>query len=74
MRYTEHWEEERTMETFRAFVRDAVVVGYMFVLRIGVPLLITLLLGSGLRKLLEEKQEAQQPTPREEPAPTKLQP
>lgn len=62
------------METFRAFVRDAVVIGYMFVLRIGVPLLITLLLGSGLQKMLEEKQEAPKPNPAEEPAPTKLQP
>jgi hypothetical protein len=62
------------METFRVFVRDAIVIGYMFVLRIGVPLLITLFIGSGLRKLLEEKQEAPEPTKANEPEPTRLGP
>ncbi len=63
-----------TMETLHVFVRDAAVIVSMFVLRIGVPLLITLLLGWGLRKLLEEKQEAPEPTQAEEPEPIKLRP
>ena len=62
------------METFRDFVRDTAVIGCMFALRIGVPLLITLLLGWGLRKWLEEKQEAPEPTKAEEPEPTRLRP
>jgi hypothetical protein len=38
-------------------VRDALVISYMFVLRIGVPILITLMLGAWLRRLLEEREE-----------------
>ncbi len=41
-----------------AIVRDVLVLGYMFVLRIGVPLLITLMIGAWLRKMLEEKEPA----------------
>ncbi len=39
-----------------AILRDVLVLGYMFILRIGVPLLITIMLGAWLRKLLEEKE------------------
>lgn len=60
------------METFHAFVRDATVIVFMFVLRIGVPLFITLLVGWGLRKLLEEKPEAPEPTQAEEPESIRL--
>jgi len=35
-------------------LRDVFVIGYMFVLRIGVPILITLMIGAWLRRLLEE--------------------
>ncbi len=35
-------------------LRDALVIAYMFVLRIGVPILITLMIGAWLRRLLEE--------------------
>lgn len=42
------------METLIPIVRDVLVIGYMFVLRLGVPLLITLMLGSTARKWLEE--------------------
>ncbi len=44
-----------TLDTIISFVRDVLVIGYMFVLRIGVPLLITLMIGAWLRKVLEEK-------------------
>ena len=41
-------------ENIFAFIRDAVVIGYMFVLRIGVPIIVTLFLGWWLeRKLVE---------------------
>ncbi len=46
-----------TPENIISIVRDILVIGYMFVLRIGVPLLITLMVGAWLKKLLEEKQE-----------------
>ena len=62
------------MESFREFVRDAVVIGSMFALRIGVPLLITLLFGWGLRKWLEEKKEAPEPTKEKESEPIELRP
>ncbi len=45
------------LESIINFIRDVLVVGYLFVLRIGVPLLITLMVGAWLRKVLEEKQE-----------------
>ncbi len=38
-------------------VRDVFVIGYMFVLRIGVPILITLMIGAWLKRLLEEHEE-----------------
>jgi hypothetical protein len=60
------------METFREFVLGAVVLGCMFALRIGLPLLIMLSIGWGLRKLLEEKQEAPRPSKAEEPEPNIL--
>lgn len=33
------------LENIFAFIRDAVVIGYMLVLRIGVPILVTLFVG-----------------------------
>ncbi len=50
-----------------AILRDALVLGYMFVLRIGVPLLITLMIGAWLRKLLEEKEPVSEEKPAEAP-------
>ncbi len=44
-----------TLDSIISFIRDVLVIGYMFVLRIGVPLLITLMIGAWLRKMLEEK-------------------
>ena len=38
-------------------IRDVLVVAYMFVLRIGVPILITLMIGTWLKRLLEEHEE-----------------
>ena len=45
-------------------LHDALVIGYLFVLRIGVPLLITLLIGQWLHKLLEPKPPVKQPVTR----------
>lgn len=42
-------------------VRDVLVIAYMFVLRIGVPLMITLMIGWWLQRLLEEKEPAAEP-------------
>ncbi len=42
------------METIIPIVRDVLVIGYMFVLRIGVPFIIVMMVGSALRKWLEE--------------------
>lgn len=42
------------LESIFAFVRDAVVIGYMFVLRIGVPIIVTLFLGWWLERKLAE--------------------
>jgi hypothetical protein len=44
-------------------VRDALVIAYMFVLRIGVPLLITLMIGAWLKRLLEEREEKPEAAP-----------
>ncbi len=44
-----------SLESILSLVRDILVVGYMFVLRIGVPLILTLMIGAWLRRLLEEK-------------------
>lgn len=42
------------LENILAFIRDATVIGYMFVLRIGVPIIVTLFAGWWLeRKLVE---------------------
>lgn len=41
-------------ENMLAFLRDAIVIGYMFVLRIGVPILVTLFLGWWLERKLAE--------------------
>lgn len=38
-----------------AFVRDVVVIGYMFVLRIGVPLITTMFIGWWLQRKLAER-------------------
>ncbi len=46
-----------------AILRDVMVLGYMFILRIGVPILITLMIGAWLRKLLEEKEPVSEEKP-----------
>jgi hypothetical protein len=47
-------EAQPMLESIFSFIRDAVVIGYMFVLRIGVPILVTLFVGWWLeRKLVE---------------------
>lgn len=40
---------------FDGILRDVIVLGYMFVLRIGVPLLITIMLGKWLQLKLEQR-------------------
>ncbi len=50
-----------------AILRDVMVLGYMFILRIGVPILITLMIGAWLRKLLEEKEPVSEDKPVEAP-------
>lgn len=45
------------------FIRDALVIVYMFVLRIGVPVLITLMIGAWLKRLLEEHDEKPEAVP-----------
>lgn len=37
------------------FARDVVVIGYMFVLRIGVPIIVTMFIGWWLERKLAEK-------------------
>ncbi len=46
-----------TLDNIISIVRDILVIGYMFVLRIGVPLLLTLMIGAWLRRMLEDKTE-----------------
>ncbi len=46
-----------SLESILAVVRDILVIAYMFVLRIGVPLLLTLMIGAWLRRLVEDKEE-----------------
>ena len=41
-----------------ALIRDFLVIAYMVILRIGVPLVVTLLGGAWLRKVLEPKPDA----------------
>ncbi len=50
-----------------AILRDGLVLGYIFVLRIAVPLLITLMIGAWLRKVLEEKEPASEAKPVQPP-------
>lgn len=38
-------------------VRDLFVIAYMFVLRIGVPIIVTLMVGAWLKRLLEEHED-----------------
>ncbi len=53
------------MENLLNLVRDLAVVGYIFILRIGVVVWLTLMLGWWLRKMLEEKEEAPDSAPAE---------
>jgi hypothetical protein len=41
-------------ESILNFIRDVVVIGYMFVLRIGVPIIVTLFMGWWLERKLAE--------------------
>lgn len=41
-------------ETIFSFIRDVVVIGYMFVLRIGVPIIVTMFVGWWLERKLAE--------------------
>jgi len=53
-------EEEPRMDiNIFNFIRDVLVIGYLFVLRIGVPLLIVVMWGTALRKWLERQSQAQ---------------
>ena len=42
-------------------LRDVLVIAYLFILRIGVPILITFMLGAWLQKVLREPESAPQP-------------
>lgn len=42
-------------------VRDVLVLGYFFVLRIGAPILITLMIGAWLKRWLEERDAKEAP-------------
>ncbi len=55
-------------EDLMGFARDVLVVGYMLVLRVGVPILITLMIGAWLKHFLEEREAKDQP----EPTPSRL--
>lgn len=46
-----------------AIVRDVLVIAYLFVLRIGVPILITLMIGAWLKRALEEHEEKLETAP-----------
>ncbi len=59
-----------SLEQLLGIVRDVLVLGYMFVVRIGVPIMITLMLGWWLQKLLEEKEPVQEEKPAEPEAAT----
>lgn len=49
------FEEAQAMfEDILAFIRDAIVIGYMFVLRIGVPIIVTMFVGWWLERKLKE--------------------
>ncbi len=62
------------IDSILAFLRDLFVLAYMFILRIGVPIIITLMIGAWLRKLLEEKEPAAEEKPTEVPAPKHVRP
>lgn len=49
------FEEAQAMfEDILAFIRNAIVIGYMFVLRIGVPIIVTMFVGWWLERKLKE--------------------
>ncbi len=56
-------------ETILAIVRDVLVIAYMFVLRIGVPLILTLMIGAWLRRLVEEKEDKSEKVEQTQAAP-----
>jgi hypothetical protein len=56
------------LDTIIPVVRDILVIGYLFILRIGVPLLITLMLGSAAKKWLEAS-DAREALKEDKPAP-----
>ena len=58
-----------TLDNLISFARDVLVLGYMFVLRIGVPLLLTLMIGAWLRRMLEDKTEETETTTEAQAAP-----
>ncbi len=43
-----------------ATIKDILVLAYMFVVRIGVPILITLMIGAWLKRVLEKEDEPEQ--------------
>jgi hypothetical protein len=47
-------EAQAMFENVFPFIRDVVVVGYLFVLRIGVPIIVTLFIGWWLERKLAE--------------------
>lgn len=51
-------DEEENPMTFDliSILRDVLVLGYLVILRIGVPILITMMGGAWLRKVLEPKE------------------
>ncbi len=51
-------DEEENPMTFDliGILRDVLVLGYLVILRIGVPILITMMGGAWLRKVLEPKE------------------
>lgn len=50
--------------TFEDLVRDVIVLAYMVVLRIGVPILITILLGKWVERKLKERDAARRRVPK----------
>ncbi len=48
-------------EDLLTLVRDVLVVGYIFVLRVGAPILITLMIGAWLKHFLEEREKKEHP-------------
>ncbi len=49
-------------ENIGGILRDVLVIGYMFILRIGVPILITLMIGAWLQRILQEPEKERKPT------------